>query len=239
MADFAKVLAAVDDVLGTNGLDRYRERSKQVAADTLDEPFVAELIERKLSFTDKTSAEILSVLTPAAPDWKPPKEWPKNARAVTGQLTRHAPALRAQGWFIEDDAGRNHRNRVQWTIRPPEMDRNPDSQHSQTRDDVDNRTSGTPPQRESEPEKPASQHGVLTRGNSQPLRNSQPDTPLTSADEPASHASHENTPSLDRPPLCPRCERAPARSDTRLCDFCTTRQRTVHAAAARLDGTAS
>jgi hypothetical protein len=39
MADSAKVFADVDEVLGTNGLDRYRKRSKCVYADTLDEPF--------------------------------------------------------------------------------------------------------------------------------------------------------------------------------------------------------
>jgi hypothetical protein len=40
MADFAKVLAAVDEVHGTHGLARYRERAKRAAADTLDESFV-------------------------------------------------------------------------------------------------------------------------------------------------------------------------------------------------------
>ena len=106
MADFAKVLAAVDEVLNAEGLARYRERSKRVAADTLDHPFINELVGRKLTFTEQTSAEILAALKPSATDWKRPSEWPKNARAVTGQLTRHAPALREQGWFIEDDASR-------------------------------------------------------------------------------------------------------------------------------------
>lgn len=126
MADFAKVLVAVDKVLGTKGMARYRERSKRVAADTLDVPFVAELVERTLSFTDSTSAEILAALTPTGADWKPPKEWPKTARAVTGQLTRHAPALRTQGWVIDHDAGRNEAGTRKWTISPPEKVRQPD-----------------------------------------------------------------------------------------------------------------
>ena len=45
MADFAKVLAAVDEVLNTEGLARYGERSKRVAGDTLHHPFINELVE--------------------------------------------------------------------------------------------------------------------------------------------------------------------------------------------------
>ena len=130
MADFAQVLKAIDETLETAGLERYRERTKRVAADTLDTPLLVELVDTQLSVENMTSAELLAALRPTTPDWKPPRDWPKNARSVTGQLTRHAPALRTQGWFIEDDAGRNHRNRVQWTIRPPEKVRNLDSQHS-------------------------------------------------------------------------------------------------------------
>jgi hypothetical protein len=125
MASFARVLAAVDEIFDTASLDRYREQSKRTAADTLDAPFIAELVERRLSFTDNTSAEILAALTPAGPDWKPPREWPKNARAVTGQLTRHAPALRGQGWAIDHDAGRNEAGTRKWTISPPEIVREP------------------------------------------------------------------------------------------------------------------
>ena len=34
-------------------------------------------------------------------------------------LTRHAPAMRAQGWEIEDDGGRNKSNATLWTIFAP------------------------------------------------------------------------------------------------------------------------
>ncbi len=36
MADFARVLAAVDQVLGTEGLNRYSTRASTLAADALD-----------------------------------------------------------------------------------------------------------------------------------------------------------------------------------------------------------
>ena len=44
MADYAMALACVDEVLGTEGLDRYRQLSDRTATDTLDHPFIAALI---------------------------------------------------------------------------------------------------------------------------------------------------------------------------------------------------
>jgi hypothetical protein len=42
-----------------------------------------------------------------------------------------------------------------------------------------------------------------------------------------------------RPPICPDCQRAPARTDTGICDLCSARARkqAVAEAKARLDGT--
>lgn len=120
MADFAKVLAAVDQVMHTDGLARYREQSRTSARDTLDVPFIAELVAAGREFTETTSAELLSALTPGNPDWRRPKGWPKSARAVTGLLTRHAPAMRAQRWRIDHDEAANHDSIIKWTISPPE-----------------------------------------------------------------------------------------------------------------------
>ena len=119
MADFAKVLAAVDEVLGTNGLNEYRERSRRAAVDTLDGPFISELVACGQAFNDMTSAELLAAIKPDRADWKPPRGWPKNARAVTGLLTRHAPALRAQGWTVDNDGGRNKANSTRWNLKGP------------------------------------------------------------------------------------------------------------------------
>lgn len=126
MADFAKVLAAVDRVMGANGLGRYREQSRRSAADTLDVPFIAELVAAGQTFEDTTSAELLAELTPKDSDWRPTKGWPKGARAVTGLLTRHAPAMRAQYWQIDNDEGRNKEKATKWTIRPPATAREPE-----------------------------------------------------------------------------------------------------------------
>ncbi|MBI3213169.1 MAG: hypothetical protein HYZ38_05075 [Mycobacterium sp.] len=124
MADFAKVLAAVDEIHGTEGLARYREQSRRAAADTLDVPLIAELVAAGRPYNEATSAEILAAINAAAssagPDWRIPRGWPKNARAVTGLLTRHAPALRSIGWTVDNDKGANKDGVTRWTIEPGE-----------------------------------------------------------------------------------------------------------------------
>lgn len=119
MADFALVLAAVDKVARTDGLAHYREECKQLAADTLGDTFISEIVSSPYSCTAKTSAEILHDIEAKArywssQPWRPPRGWPRNARDVTAQLTRHAPAMRAQGWTIDDDGGHNKRGITLW-----------------------------------------------------------------------------------------------------------------------------
>jgi hypothetical protein len=135
MADYARVLAVVDDVLGTSGLEHYREQCKRLAADTLDDAFIAEIVKHGYGCTDAASADILAEITKAVtasdPDWRAPRSWPHSAREVTAQLTRHAPAMRSQGWIVDDDGGHNKRGVVRWTVfaPPPEKDREPDPPH--------------------------------------------------------------------------------------------------------------
>jgi hypothetical protein len=125
MADFAKVLACVDEVLGTEGLAHYREQCRRLAADTLDDPFIAEIVRRRYACIDNTSAEILAAIEGAIRSdddsdyWRAPKGWPTSAREVTNQLTRHAPAMRGQGWTVEDDGGLNKRGILRWSFDPP------------------------------------------------------------------------------------------------------------------------
>jgi hypothetical protein len=187
MADFAKVLAAVDIELGSSGLERYRERSRRVAADTLDHPLIAALVDQRLEATDKTSAELLAALAPI----EKPRDWPKNARAVTGQLTRHAPALRSQGWAIDNDGGHNIRNTVRWTIRPPKTEGDDDSSSSsassehndqEKRDESTNESTRADESRD----EPTSQANLF---------DSSENTALTSEDRSTSQTSQNTNPS--------------------------------------------
>jgi hypothetical protein len=133
MADFGKVLAAVDELNGTNGLLRYRERSSHLAADSIAaDSFAAELASTKYHCDGETAAQILAGLTPDAKDWRRPRDWPRNARAATSRLTRHAPALRSQGWAIDHDGGRGRDKVTRWTITPPDKGRDFDPQHPHT-----------------------------------------------------------------------------------------------------------
>jgi hypothetical protein len=137
MADFARVLAAVDAQLGTQGMGRYTARAGRLAEDSLtSDSFIAHMVATRYTADGRTSGEVLDDLTPDSKEWRRPRDWPKNARAVTGLLRRHAPALRATGWTVEDDKGNNHRNRLQWFIGPMSGEKegktdSQDSRHSQ------------------------------------------------------------------------------------------------------------
>ena len=61
MADFARVLAAVDKVLGTHGLDRYVHRARNLAADSLTaDAFVVAMGQQLIEEFTGTSADLLA-----------------------------------------------------------------------------------------------------------------------------------------------------------------------------------
>jgi hypothetical protein len=131
MADFARVLAAVDRVQGTDGLARYLEKQKSLAGDSLEGDAFVDAMESNIATTfSGTSAELLALVTPGDDGWRAPKGWPGNARAVTTLLHRQAPVLRKVGWIVDDDGGANHDNRIRWTVTPPEKAGNGDSRRS-------------------------------------------------------------------------------------------------------------
>ncbi|GAB3995308.1 hypothetical protein GCM10029992_12220 [Glycomyces albus] len=120
MADFARVLAAVDKVHGSSGLGRYLSKQASAAKDALTADIFAVRITETISETfTGTSADLLAKVKPDDPEWRPPKRWPGNARAVTQRLKRQAPVMRKAGWQVSDDGGRNESNAVKWTITPP------------------------------------------------------------------------------------------------------------------------
>ena len=126
MADFAQILAAVDSVLGTSGLEHYLARQKALAIDSLTEnPFLIALLGMTAGFHG-TSAELLEKLTPLSP----PKGWPTQPRNVTTILKRNGSALRRAGWTFVDDGGNNQANAIRWLLTPPDIDRNSSSSNS-------------------------------------------------------------------------------------------------------------
>jgi hypothetical protein len=128
MADFARIVAAVDVVLGTHGLDHYLGKQTSLACDSLDgDPFIAALAQ--IDTFEGTASELLIRITPE----KSPKGWPANGRAVTQRLRRQAPVMRKAGWKVSDDGGANRQNAIKWTLARPEISRNSPSHDSQAR----------------------------------------------------------------------------------------------------------
>jgi hypothetical protein len=130
MADYARVLAGVDAVLGTNGVGRYWNKQGSLATESLSgDSFITAIPDR----FEGSSAELLDLVTPSDERWRSPKGWPANARAVTQLLRRQAPPMRKAGWVITDDDGLNKGHAVRWTVVRPEIACNPpspDSPHS-------------------------------------------------------------------------------------------------------------
>ncbi|TDT30884.1 hypothetical protein [Naumannella halotolerans] len=123
MADFALILAAVDQLLGTTGAERYLSQSRTLAEDSLEsDPFLAAVKTYGESFTG-TAADLLDAVTPTEDGWRPSRDWPKNARTVTSLLRRNAPALRKAGWIVDDLGNQNKAGTTEWHLDPPDGDR--------------------------------------------------------------------------------------------------------------------
>ena len=140
MADFARILAAVDAELGTAAFDRYAQQAANLAAEGLSgDPFAVRIMKVTDSTFEGTSAALLEMARPDDPEWKAPKDWPASARAVTGRMRRLAPAFRKTGWQVTElEPG--HANAIRWRISPPpprekvDEDAREDSQGSQPTD---------------------------------------------------------------------------------------------------------
>ena len=121
MADFAKIAAAVDAILGTSGLARYMNRGAELAADGLSGDSFAVQMQDVITAEDPfegTSAQLLELLRPPG-DGRPPRDWPKDARAATGRLHRLAPAFRKLGWTFADMGRGGHGKQLRFRIFSP------------------------------------------------------------------------------------------------------------------------
>ncbi|MEF9884373.1 hypothetical protein [Streptomyces sp. P9-A4] len=112
MADFARVLAAVDQVMEWNTLDDYLAASANVAGDALEgDPFgsaVVALVEQCGTWTG-TAAQLLEHVQP--PGGIRPPTWPKDATRASGKVKRIAPLLRSVGITVDDTQRSRDRHR--------------------------------------------------------------------------------------------------------------------------------
>jgi len=119
MADFARIVAAVDEIGGTAALARYVHRGADLAAEGLSGNSFAVRLQEVIGADgfEGTSADLLDLLTPAG-DGRMPKDWPKSGQVVTGLMHRMAPALRKLGWTFGEERDR-HSKLIRWKFCPP------------------------------------------------------------------------------------------------------------------------
>jgi hypothetical protein len=122
MADFAKVLAAVEQVTGLQALGRYLGAREGVvdmvlAGDQVGSALLAWFNGRGVDSCEMTVAEIRTELGHFLDrnNVRPDKTWPQNPRAMGDRLRRAATALRTRGVEIEslgNVGGRGYRYRI-------------------------------------------------------------------------------------------------------------------------------
>ncbi|MEV8308970.1 ATP-binding protein [Streptomyces flavidovirens] len=112
MADFARVLAAIDQVQEWHTLDDYLAASATVAGDALEgDPFgaaVANLVDEVGTWRG-TAAQLLEQLP--LPGGIRPQGWPKDATRAGGRIKRLAPLLRSIGVAVDDTQRSQDRHR--------------------------------------------------------------------------------------------------------------------------------
>ena len=102
MADFARVLAALDGPDGSDGraLPIYLGQGGRIAQEVVESDIVGQAVEKfmdKKNNWDGTASELLAAITPE----KPPKDWPTTGRGMAGSIKRLTPALRAIGFDVD------------------------------------------------------------------------------------------------------------------------------------------
>lgn len=119
MADFAKVLAAVDRAAGftdNSSFEKYLAQGSRIAATVIESDSVAMAVEELMQSEgncEGTATELLERLTPD----KPPKGWPRTPQDLGGRLKRLMPALKQAGIQIEYRREGHQRTRTYRLIR--------------------------------------------------------------------------------------------------------------------------
>jgi hypothetical protein len=117
MADYCEVLAKIDALMGTDGLDNYRQLLAKSGRDGIDgNSFLTAMVETLTGRFVGTAKDLLARVTFTGP---PPSDWPDRPRAASDLLKRAAPSLRRNGWTVGNDGGANKNGTLIWTINPP------------------------------------------------------------------------------------------------------------------------
>jgi len=120
MADFGRVLAGVDHVLGTDGLAVYGGQASDLAADAVNsDPVLLAIMAVVCEPWSGSAAQLLALIQPPDTQQRAAKDWPKDARALTALLRRRAPSLRRRGWTVEELGRGGRDNLLRFSLVPP------------------------------------------------------------------------------------------------------------------------
>jgi hypothetical protein len=101
LADFALILASLDQVTGWDTLTDFFALADELTETVIEADAFAEAVRTHAKFNQQwtgTAGDLLQLLTPVE---NVPKGFPRSPRAVSGHLRRVAPALRKSGVSIE------------------------------------------------------------------------------------------------------------------------------------------
>jgi hypothetical protein len=131
MADFARVLAAVDKVAGYAALERYTRQAADLASAVVEsDPFAAAVV----AWMDKraewsgTGGQLFGLIP--VPDPRP-KSWPADGQRTNAALRRVAPALRSAGDLAVSETKDPRTRRTMWTLASQSPPTDQPSQASQ------------------------------------------------------------------------------------------------------------
>ena len=123
MADFARVLAAVDDVRGTRSLATYLGQGERLADDVVESDAVGTAIRGFMAGRSSWSGIMKELLAEITPD-DPGREFPKTPKKLGSRLKRLAPSLEQLGIFVHQpyktDKTRTWGLQTARTAQPPE-----------------------------------------------------------------------------------------------------------------------
>lgn len=120
MADFSRVLAAMDKAIGTESLNQYLDDVNLGAVSSVSEDPIIEVIQRAIPDGFYGSSKVLLEFIMAKNKVEDlPKGFPASAREMTGYLSRIVPTLRKASWLANDDGSSNHLNVTMWRLSPP------------------------------------------------------------------------------------------------------------------------
>ncbi len=122
MADFARILAALDDAYGDLGaLDEYLEHLKRAAVNFISSDVVLEAIKDAITEPwEGTAKDLLGILNRVKPWDDSRRYFPQTPRQVTRTLAESAPIFSKIGIKIEDLGSKNHDKVKRFRITPPE-----------------------------------------------------------------------------------------------------------------------